>query len=201
MDYTNIARIFLTHGYPVIFFLVLIEGPIVTIISSFFASMGYLNVFILYPLILFSDMVGDILWYYVGYFGRNLTGSWWTRFLGLPGPGGFEGFKRLIDKFEENQGMVLFTAKLTHAVGFPFLIASGVFRLDIKRFILFNLLAAVPKTLIFMVLGYYFGRASYIIGRYLNYSAVIGIILLALAIAAYLLVQRYSRRLFKKYEE
>ena len=110
-----------------------------------------------------------------------------------------EGLKRLIDKFKRNQGMVLFTAKLTHAVGFPFLIASGVFKLDIKRFILFNFLAALPKTLFFIILGYYFGRASDVLGRYLKYSTVFGIALLLLAILIYIMVQRYAKRFFRKY--
>ncbi len=190
----------MNHGYSAIFLLVLLEGPIVTIISSFFASMGYLNVFILYPLIVFSDIVGDVIWYYIGYLGKNLTDRRFVKYIGL-NPGKLQGFKRLIKKFRKNQGMVLFTAKLTHAVGFPFLIASGAFRLDIKRFMLFNFLAALPKTLFFMVIGYYLGKASNIIGSYLRYSTLAGIILLAAAIGIYLLIQKYSRRLLKKYEE
>jgi membrane-associated protein len=162
--------------------------------------MGYLNMFIPYRLIVFSDIMDDVIWYFAGYFGgKRIVGSG-AKYFGLSLEE-FQGFRRLIEKFRENQGMVLFIAKLTHALGFPFLIASGALRLDIKRFILFNFLAALPKTLFFMVLGYYFGKASNIIGRYLRYSTASGIILLAIAIGIYLLIQKYSSRLFKKYEK
>jgi len=51
----------MNYGYPVIFLLVLLEDPIITITASFFASTGCLDVFILFLLMVFSDIAGGII--------------------------------------------------------------------------------------------------------------------------------------------
>lgn len=80
MDSSKIIYLCLHYGYPIIFLLVLIEGPIVTITSSFFAASGYFNVFMLYPVIVIADLLSDILWYFVGYFGREkIINRWGNR--------------------------------------------------------------------------------------------------------------------------
>ncbi len=199
MDSSQIIELLARYGYPVIFLLVLIEGPLVMIISSFLAASGYLNIFILYPLIVVADLFADILWYCVGYLGRKNIVNHSSRFLGLT-PDKLACFEELNNKFKNHQGKILFTAKITHIIGFPFLIAAGVFRVDIKKFIWFNFLATIPKVMFFMLLGYFFGEASELIGKYLGYSTLIGTLVLILSIAVYFLIQRFTRKFFKRYE-
>lgn len=188
------------YGYIIIFFLIIVEGPIVTITSSFLAASGYLNIFILYPLIVIADVLADIMWYFVGYIGREKIIDRWGRFVGLTHER-FKKFEKLENKFKTYQGKILFIAKITHAAGFPILITSGILKMDLKRYILFNFLATLPKTLIFMILGYYFGQARETISRYLGYSTIIGIILFSLAIIIYFILQKYSKKLFREYEQ
>lgn len=199
MDSSQIIELVSKYSYPVIFLLILIEGPLVMMISSFFAAMGYLNIFILYPLLVIADLLADILWYFVGYVGRRNIARRWGRVLGLTGDR-LARFERLNDRFKRNQGKILFTAKITHVIGFPFLIAAGIFRIDLKRFIWFNFLATIPKVMIFMLLGYYFGEASVLISRYLGYGTIVVMLLLVLSIAVYFLIQRFAKKIFKKYE-
>ncbi len=199
MDSSQIIELVTRYGYPIIFFLVLIEGPLVMIISSFFAATGYLNIFILYPMLVIADLFADILWYFVGYLGRKNIVDRWGRFLGLTRDK-LAGFERLNNKFKNHQGKILFTAKITHIIGFPFLIAAGIFRIDIKKFIWFNFLATIPKVMLFMVLGYYFGEASELISKYLGYGTLIGTLVLILLIAVYFLIQKFAKRILKHYE-
>lgn len=199
MDSSQIIELLTKYGYPVIFLLVLIEGPLVMIISSFFAAMGYLNIFFLYPLLVAADLIADILWYYAGYLGRKNIVNRWGRFIGLT-PDKLDRFEKLSNKFKNHQGKILFIAKITHVIGFPFLVAAGIFRINIKKFIWFNFLATIPKVLFFMLLGYYFGEASEIISRYLEYGTLIGILLLILSIIIYFFIQRIAKKYFKRYE-
>jgi len=199
MDSSQIIDLLTKYGYAIIFLLVIIEGPMVTIISSFLAASGYLNVFILYPLIVTADLFADVLWYFVGYLGRKNIVNRWGRFFGLT-PDKIARLEKLNNKFKESQGKILFTAKITHIIGFPFLIAAGIFHIDIKKFVWFNFLATIPKVIFFMILGYYFGEASEIITKYLGYSTFIGTALLILSLASYILIQKFFKKFFKKYE-
>ena len=56
-------------GYPTMLLLMTLEGPIVTIIAAFLASMGYFNVFAVFGLSVLGDVLGDIVLYFIGYFG------------------------------------------------------------------------------------------------------------------------------------
>jgi membrane protein DedA with SNARE-associated domain len=200
MGSSQIINLCLRYGYPIIFLLVLIEGPIVTITSSFFAASGYFSVFILYPLIVIADLSSDILWYFAGYLGREKIINRWGHFVGL-NPETFGKFEKINDKFKKHRGKVLFTAKITHVIGFPFLISAGIFKWDLKKFIWFNFLATLPKTLFFMILGFYFGEARETISRYLGYSTLVGISSFVLALIIYFAVIKLSKRFFKKFEE
>jgi len=200
MDSSIVIHFLLKYGYPIIFLLVVYEGPIVTIIASFLAASGVFNVFILYPLVVVADLTGDIIWYYVGYFGREKVINRWGRFLGLPYKR-IEKFEKINERFKNHQGKVLFTAKITHVIGFPFLIGAGIFKWDIKRFIWFNFLATLPKSLAWVLLGYYFGHASIIVSKYLKYGTFISAGVLILSILIYFVIIKFTKRFLKNYEE
>ncbi|MFO7928743.1 MAG: VTT domain-containing protein [Candidatus Humimicrobiaceae bacterium] len=199
MGSTEIFNLLAIYGYPIIFLLVIIEGPLVTITSGFFASSGYLNVLLLYPLIVFADLSADVMWYLVGYFGKEKVVNRWGHFIGL-NKERLKKIENLKYKFKNHQGKILFSAKITHAIGFPMLIASGVVKINFRKFIWYNFLATLPKSLILLALGYYFGEARQTISRYLGYSTIIGIIIFILAITIYLLSQKYIKKFFKNFE-
>ena len=58
-----------TFGYPTLFLIMIIEGPIITVIGAFLASLGFFNIGIIFCLSLLGDIVGDIILYALGYFG------------------------------------------------------------------------------------------------------------------------------------
>jgi membrane protein DedA with SNARE-associated domain len=199
MDYSSIVHFLLRFGYPIIFLLVVYEGPFVTIIASFLAASGFFNVFILYPLVVVADLTGDIIWYYVGYFGREKIINRWGRFLGLPYER-LDKLEKINKRFKNHQAKVMFTAKVTHIVGFPFLITAGIFKWNIKKYIWFNFLATLPKSLLWIFIGFFFGQASVLVSKYLKYGTYISIGIFILSIAAYFVIVKISRKYFKKYD-
>ncbi|MCL4378138.1 MAG: VTT domain-containing protein [Actinobacteria bacterium] len=199
MDNLSIVHFILKYGYPIIFLLVVYEGPLITIISSFLAASGLFNVFIIYPLVVIADLTGDIIWYYVGYFGREKIITRWGRFLGLP-YSRMDKFEKINERFKNHQGKILFSAKVTHVIGFPFLIVAGIFKWDIKKFMWFNFLATLPKSLLWVIIGYFFGQASVTISKYLKYSTFISIGILILSILIYFIIIKIAKRFFKNYE-
>lgn len=200
MDSSIVIHFLLKYGYPIIFLLVVYEGPVVTIISSFLAAAGLFNVFILYPLVVIADLTGDVIWYFVGYFGREKLIKRWGRFFGLPYER-LDKFEKINERFKNHQGKVLFTAKITHLIGFPFLIGAGIFKWDLKRFIWFNFLATLPKSLAWMLLGYYVGQASLVVSKYLKYGTLISVGILILSIVIYFIIMKITKRFLKNYTE
>jgi membrane protein DedA with SNARE-associated domain len=199
MDYSSITHFLLKFGYPLLFLLVVYEGPFVTIIAAFLAASGFFNVFILFPVVVIADLTGDIIWYYVGYFGREKVINRWGRFLGLPYDR-LDKLEKINERFKNHQARVLFAAKVTHFIGFPFLIAAGIFKWDIKKYIWFNFLATLPKSLLWIFIGYFFGQASVLVNKYLKYGTYISIGILILSIAVYFAIVKISRKYFKKYD-
>jgi membrane protein DedA with SNARE-associated domain len=63
-----------------------------------------------------------------------------------------------------------------------------------------NFLGALPKSFLWVVIGYFFGQVSVIVIKYLKYGSYISIGIFALSIAVYFIIMRISRKYFKRFE-
>lgn len=183
----------LHYKYFVLFPITIIEGPIITVIGGFLSSLGHLNVIIVYLLVVLGDLVGDSIYYSIGRWGKSGFIKRWGKYIGL----NEERTGHLEGHFEKHSGKTLIIGKWSHAVGVVVLIAAGVAEMPFWRFIWFNLVASMPKSLIFILIGFYFGQSYSRIGRYLDYAAISTIILTIALIAIYLV----ARKISSKYEE
>lgn len=174
-----------SHGLWVLAPLAVIEGPVVTIIAGWLAQLGLLAVLPAMICLVIADVAGDCLLYAAG---RGLR----LDRLPLIGPRlrvPRDRMVPLVRAIRQNDLRLLIFGKLTHAAGFAVLIAAGVARIGLGRFILANTLASVPKTLALFVLGYLFGRAHERMAQWLSYGSAT--VLCGLLVAAGLwLVQR-----------
>src|SRR3989344_4979465 len=66
------------YGYWFAIPIMIIEGPIATIVMAFFASFGYFNPFVVLFFSFFSDLISDSGFYAIG----RYNGSWFTRKFG-----------------------------------------------------------------------------------------------------------------------
>ena len=148
----------------------IIEGPIITVISGFLVYLGFLNIYITAPLLIFGDLIGDALHYILG---KYATHSIWVmkmvRFLGYD-----EVKEKLIGKhFEKHTGKTLLLAKVSHGVGGIVQVASGMVKVDFYQFFLFCFIGTIPKTLILFIIGFYLGNAYMKIDSYFDFIALI----------------------------
>lgn len=178
------------YGYSVLFPITIIEGPIITIIAGFMAAQGFLNIFIVYAVVVVGDVAGDAIYYAIGKWGGLKFVNRWGKFLGLTA-------EKLIDlenHFATHSGKTLIFGKLSHAIGAPILVAAGMAKIPFLKFINFNFWATLPKSLLLVAIGYYFGQAYAQINRYINYgSAGIFAVILVL-IGIYAIMVRLSRK-------
>ncbi len=163
-----------THGLWLIFALAIIEGPIVTVIAAYVAGLSTLNIYVVFWVLVVADLVGDLILYMVGRFGRGWIPQSWQKKLG------FNGHRqdRLDSHFQRQGGRTLIIGKLTHSAGMFVLMASGASRMPVARFLFFNFIATLPKTLFFLMIGYSLGYAYKSIDSYIYRASLIVLVLL-----------------------
>jgi membrane protein DedA with SNARE-associated domain len=136
-----------------------------------------------------ADLAGDSIYYALGYFSRkNFIQKWW-HLIGITP----DKLKNLENHFEKHQFKTLIIGKITHAVGAIVLVAAGMAKVPYKKFILFNLLATIPKSLILILSGFYFGHAYKKLDRFLDYSVII----ILFAAVSFILIYFLTKKLAK----
>jgi membrane protein DedA with SNARE-associated domain len=158
-----------------------IEGPIITIIAGFLSSLKVLNPIIVYIVVVAADITGDFIYYAIGRWGRESFINKWGKYIGLSA----EKVKKLEVYFEKHTKKTLIFGKLSHAVGAPILVAAGIVKLPFWEFIWFNFWATLPKSFIFLMIGFYFGQAYVKLSKYLDYFTIGVLILVVVALLSY----------------
>jgi len=184
----------LAYKYVIIFPVTVFEGPIVTVIAGFLSAHGVLNIFIVYPIIVLGDLVGDLFYYSLGRWGRDSFIFSWLRFFGITD----QRIERLEKHYEKHSGKTLVIGKITHGIGSIILIAAGVAKMPVGRLLWINLLGTLPKSLLFLLIGFYFGEAYKRIEAYLDYTAKVTIIVAILLVVFYFLIVKIVKSLSKK---
>jgi membrane protein DedA with SNARE-associated domain len=183
IDHATLVSMMSDYGLWVLTPLAVLEGPIVTVIAGYLASLSILKLWQVVPCVILADILGDSLLYLLGRLALGSIGPTWRDRLGLSPRRLFY----LIRGFRRNGTRILVAAKLTHAAGFAALTAAGAARMRFADFIIANILAGVPKCLFFVALGYLFGSAYERVAGWLSVEAALLLLLgLSLAVFVYL---------------
>lgn len=182
MSIAEITQLLLQYKYFILFPVVAIEGPVTTVISGLFIALKYFNFYSAFFIIVVGDLTGDILHYAFGYWGRERIINRWGHYFGITS----KRVEQVEKHFEKNTGKTLILAKIFHGIGGVFLIAAGAAKIPFPKFIWYNFLGTVPKTLILISVGFYFGYAISTIKSYLELGAAIFIGIGIIAILAWL---------------
>jgi len=170
----------MAHGYALMFAAMLIEGPVVTAAASFAAAQGFFNIWIVLTIAIAGDLVADVVYFSIGYFTNlALIEKYGARF-GMP-PERREKIRSLIHRHAAKTIIAIKLAPFIPALG---LMIVGTTRMSIRKFALISVLITLPKVLLFMGLGYYFGHlyeeiAAYAdYGQYIILAAVLAIVII-----------------------
>ncbi len=170
------------YRYLLLFPIVVIEGPIITIVAGFLVSLGYLDFPATYAVAVAGDLVGDTIYYLVGRFGANPLVDLYGKYLGIS----WNQIDKLKRHFDRHLGKTLLMGKLTHGAGGLILLAAGVARVPYRAFFGFNLLGTLPKSFALLLVGFYFGHGYQRLNRYLNDVALLTLCLVVLGSLGFL---------------
>ena len=179
------------YKYFALFPLAVIEGPIITVIAGFFASLGYINFFLAYGVVVAGDLVGDAFLYGIGRFGGRKFVDRWGRFIGVRE----KEIASVENQFQKRSAKILFIGKLLHGVGGTFLIAAGMVRMPFGQYIFYNFLATLVKSFILLLIGFFFGSAFASINSTLEKIGLFSIAIATLTLIIYFFYARKKENL------
>ncbi|HBM59599.1 MAG TPA: hypothetical protein DD444_10450 [Citreicella sp.] len=177
----TVTALIVKDGLAILAPIAMLEGPIVTVIAAWLASRGLLDIWSVAIVVIVADIVGDMLYYALGRWGLNRLPQPWLVKLGL----NRVRLASLAGHFHEKGGRTLVFGKLTHTAGAPILVAAGLARMSLWRFFWVNLLATIPKSLFFVVLGYTLGSAYSQIDNWIARASLVVMGAMVLAGAAW----------------
>ncbi|MFA6551022.1 MAG: DedA family protein [Patescibacteria group bacterium] len=184
-------EILISYKYLILFPLATIEGPIVTVIAGFLAAQGMMNVYLVCLIVMAGDLVGDVLYYALGRWGRMGILDKWGKYIGFSSA----KIKELEDHFVNHSGKTLLIGKLAHGIGAVFLTAAGLSKMPFGKFIFYNVIGTIPKSLVLLLVGFYFGSAYARINKYFDWLALSMFILAVAFLVIYLLILKFSKKI------
>ena len=182
------------YGYAIMLPLMIIEGPVVTIIASMLASLGAFNVFIVLILSIIGDMTGDVIFYWLGYkYGLGFVKRV-GKYIGIT-----ESLVLKMEKyFEHHGGKTIFAVKSTTGLCWATFTAAGIVKMDFKKFVKYSFLGGIIWSGFLVAMGYFYGYLWREIQVYIKW---IGWGIFGVAIATFVGVNIYkgyqSKRMFK----
>ena len=184
----------IAHGYALMFLAMCIEGPTVTAAATFALSMGYFDVWEIFVLSLLGDIVPDAVYYAMGFFGglkavRNIG-----RKIGVSNRK-IEAIKKTIS---HHGGKTVAILKYTPILSTPGLMLVGAVKMPLTRYLFVVTLVTLQKTVLFMVMGYFFGQA-YSIGKYIHYGAIVPFMVIVGYFLAAFVYKKISERIARKF--
>lgn len=174
------------HGYPLMFVAMLIEGPIVTAAASFAVVFGYFNIPAIFILSFFGDVVADVIYYIIGYYSRIRVVERFGHHFGLT----YARMERIEKLLNNHPVKTLIALKLTPVLPTPGLLIVGATKMPLKKFVSVCSAIVIPKTIFFMIVGYYFGAAYDMLVRRYEKG---GLIILAIVLGIFVVYYGFGR--------
>ncbi len=189
-----VAAWVIAQGYVLFFIFMFVEGPVATAAGGFAAALGYFNVWIVLILSVIANLIPDILYYAMGYWGRRAFLEKYGHYIGVTK----ERMARAEHLAREHSGKSLIAIKTIPFLATPGLIIAGATRMDIKKYAFWCIVIIIPTSLLYLVLGYYFGAAYDRIEHYLHLGVYVIAVAIAIVLAVMYLERKYSEELVEE---
>lgn len=197
VTFSALAHWILIQGYWIIFVAMLIEGPIVTAAAAFAVSLGYFNLWAIFGISLAGDLVADVVYYLIGYWGRITLVERFGHYFGLTK----DRIGRMENLIHDHAIKTLVALKLTPVLPTPGLMIVGAVKMNLKKFTIISLLITIPKSVVFMIIGYYFGQEYNKYSAYANNSGYFILAVIVIVIVANYLWVKFSARVGRALEK
>jgi membrane protein DedA with SNARE-associated domain len=185
-NFSDLSTFIIGHGYLILFILMLIEGPIVTLIAAFAASFGFFDIWIIVVLSLLGNIIPDVLYFSIGRVMRKKSIESFILRFGLK--------KSSILKLEKNlknhtKKAVVFI-KLTPFVPIPGIMLAGFLKLPYRKFFSTSILIDIGAITLYSIVGYYAGITANSIANYFKWGPYALLVIAISILLAFYAVKR-----------
>lgn len=161
--------------YTLLFVGSYIEGTAVMLMGGILWHLGEVTFWGAYLALLAGDVLADLMWYGIGYFGARNFMERWGHLVNLTP----ETILRAEKRFHEHHVWILVISKLTMGFGLAVatLTTAGMMRVPLWRYALVNVLGGIVWVFGVMLIGYYFGNVLAFLPRNLQYALAVVILI------------------------
>jgi membrane protein DedA with SNARE-associated domain len=158
----------------------IIEGPILSVISGMLIHIDILQFWPTYLLLMTGDLIGDTLWYFVGY-------HWGKKFVVRYGKY-FSITEQSLDIvshiYHKYHNAIIPISKVCMGFGFPgaVLTTAGIIKIPYRKFLFLNFLGQIFWTGGLLAIGYFLGDLFHKVDASFKWVSIIGISVLVVAI-------------------
>lgn len=186
----QILNLLQQYKYLILFPLAIVEGPIIAVIAGFLCIAGFLNVFIVLPVIVFGDIIGDSSCYLLGRLGLPVFIKNILKKFGLNA----EKVSRVKVYFDSNQSRTISLSKITPGIGIAGIYLAGHTKVPYDKFLKVCLVTSFLQYIVYLTIGLLFGKAYIKINHYLNFIAS-AIIIASLVIIVFLFIKSILKKI------
>jgi membrane protein DedA with SNARE-associated domain len=133
-----------------------VEGHVISLVIGFLARLGLINPFLGGALVAVGNLLGDIVWYWVGFYKGESAVRRWGKYFGITEKSVAWAKKT----FHSHHSRILLISKLTNGFGFSIaiLFSAGVSRISFKTYMKWNIIGECLWTGTLVTLGYLLGN-------------------------------------------
>lgn len=154
------------YRYELIFPFAVVEGPVITMVSGFLVSLGYLSLIPTFAIVLMGDMISDSGFYTIGRYAAGLLKK--VKFFRVSE----KRLEKLESHYEKHPAKTLAVGKISYGLGSFFLAAAGASKMEYPKFLQYIFVPNAVRSGILLGIGYYFGAAYRQFGTYIHYYVI-----------------------------
>ena len=186
----QILTLLLQYKYLVLLPLAIVEGPIIAVIAGFLCVTGNLNIFIVLPVIIIGDVIGDSICYLFGRLGLPVFFKNILKKIGLNG----QKISNVRVYFDFNPARTISLSKITPGIGVAGIYLAGHTRVPYGKFFRICLVTSFLQYIVYLTIGLLFGKAYIKISHYLDFIASV-IIITFLIIIVFLFIKSLLKKI------
>lgn len=176
------------YRYWILFPLAFVAQPQVGMASGILARFGYLDIPSVYIVVVSAALIGDCMWYWIGYRWGERFALRFGRYLGVTVQH-IDVAKRVFNRYH---APILVGSKVVNGLGLAIaiLFTAGLTRVPFLRYMFFNLIGETVWSAMIIGLGYFFGdlyiKVESLLGRITLVALFFLFIIAATAFARYM---------------
>lgn len=177
-------------AYPLLFFLMFIEGGDATLLASgFLIRLGFFDFLPVFILTTSGIFIRDIILYKLGEkYGKQITVKY-GKFLCITP----QRFASITKKLKKSRGKTIFFSKFLYGLNHITILAVGASKIDFKRFIKLSAVTIVFWEFVMLGLGYFVGHSFTLLKHYVKDISIF----LAASVIAFIVLELIIKKLVK----